>query len=66
MCSLYAAYLVESLMAIFSLILYFASVMCAVTGVVAYFLNRRSKINIIFSIAAFLGAYWAFTEAMMW
>jgi len=53
-------------MAIFSLILYFASVMCAVTGVVAYFLNRRSKINIIFSIAAFLGAYWAFTEAMMW
>ena len=50
----------------FSFPLFFASIMCIVTGAVVYHFNRKAKINLLFSIAAILGAYWAFTEAMMW
>jgi PAS domain S-box-containing protein len=53
-------------MEIFSFLALAASIMCTALALVVFRLNRRATLNMLFTTAALFGAYWAFTESMMW
>ncbi len=44
----------------------FSCLFCAVLGTIVYLINRKRMLNKLFLATTLAGAYWAFTEFMMW